>query len=264
MERVTLTIDNHVGIVRFNRPDKLNALDLDQRDAILAVGEKIRDNAAIRAVVLAGEGRAFCAGIDVSSAFSAQGSIDNALEPRTHGMANAWQKIAWQWRELPVPVIAAVHGVAFGGGLQIMMGADIRIIAPDTKLSIMEMKWGIIPDMAGTQLWRHSVRQDVIRMLTYTARIFSGEDALRYGFATELSETPFDDALALAHEIAGKNPEAVVKAKQVLNEAPYLSAENGLIMESVVQDTIIKSKNQLEAVFASMQKREPNFDDYRE
>ena len=264
MERVTLTIDNHVGIVRFNRPDKLNALDTEQRDAILRVGQEIRDNPAIRAVVLTGEGRAFCAGIDVAAAFAAQGTIDDKLETRTHALTNDWQQIAWQWRELPVPVIAAVHGVAFGGGLQIMMGADIRFVAPDTKLSIMEMKWGIIPDMAGTQLFRHTVRDDVIRMLTYTARTFSGEDALRYGFATELSDTPFEAALALAHEIAGKNPSAVVLAKKVLNEAPYLSVEDGLMMESVEQDKIIRSKNQLEAVFASMQKRAANFDDFRE
>ena len=264
-ERVTLTIDNHVGIVKFNRPEKLNALDTTQRDAILAIAEKIEQNPDIRVVVLSGEGRAFCAGIDVTAAFATADADATAnLAQRTHGIANQWQQIAWQWRALSVPVIAAVHGVAFGGGLQIMMGADIRIVAPDTKLSIMEMKWGIIPDMAGTQLFRHSVRDDIIRLLTYTNRTFSGQEALGYGFATQLSDTPFEEALALAHEIAGKNPAAIVLAKKVLNTAPYQDPEEGLLSESIEQDKLIKTPNQLEAIFASMQKRDAKFDNYRE
>jgi len=252
-ERVTLTVDNHVGIIKFNRPDKMNALDQTQVDAILNVAEVVQNDANIRAVVLAGEGRAFCAGIDVTTLGSQVGTDDFAkMEPRTHGthgIANRWQQIVWQWREMQVPVIAAVQGVAFGGGLQIMMGADIRIVAPDTKLSIMEVKWGLVPDMAGTQLFRHVVRDDVLRMLTYTHRIFSGEEALGYGFATELSQTPFEDALALAQEIASKSPSAVVLSKKLLNAAPY-SDEVG-------------SKNQLESIFAGMQKRPADFENYR-
>jgi len=217
-ERVTLTVDNHVGIIKFNRADKMNALDPAQVDAILNVAEAVQNDANIRAVVLAGEGRAFCAGIDVTT---------------LGGIANRWQQIVWQWREMQVPVIAAVHGVAFGGGLQIMMGADIRIVAPDTKLSIMEMKWGLVPDMAGTQLFRHTVRDDVLRMLTYTHRVFSGEEALGYGFATELSETPFDDALALAQEIASKSPSAVVLSKKLLNAALYANEAEGLMTEII-------------------------------
>ncbi len=144
-----------------------------------------------------------------------------------------------------------------------MLGADIKYITADTKLSVMETKWGIIPDMAGTQLMRHSVRDDIIRELTYTHRIFSGEQAVEYGFATHLSENPLADALTLAKEIASKSPSAIVTAKKVLNQAPYLNVEEGLMLESVEQDKIIMKKNQMEAVFASMQKREGNFEDHR-
>ena len=263
MNRVTIEIKDHVAVVTLNRPNKMNALDIPMFDAIIAAGEALTENASVRSVVLRGAGRAFCAGIDLGNFSAPDGVTSQVLAERTHGITNKWQKAAWIWRELPVPVIAAVHGVAFGGGLQIMLGADIKYITADTKVSILEMKWGIIPDMAGTQLMRHSVRDDIIRELTYTNRIFSGEDAVRYGFATHVSAQPYEDALKLATEIAGKSPSAIVKAKKLLNEAPYLSQAEGLLLESVEQDAIIKQKNQLEAVFSSMQKRPGNFDDYR-
>ena len=153
--------------------------------------------------------------------------------------------------------------MALGGGLQIMMGADIRFIEPNTRLSITEMKWGIIPDMGGMVLFRHNIRDDIIRELTYTHREFNGEQAQQYGFATHVSATPYDDALQLANEIALKNPSAVVKAKKVMNEIAYLNDVDGLMLESVEQEEIIGKENQLEAVYAGMQKRSPNFHDYR-
>ncbi len=264
MSRVNIEIQNHVAVVTFNRPDKMNALDPAQFDAIISAGDQLAKDASVRVVILKGEGKAFCAGLDIMS-FQADAELTNqSLIPRTFGMANMFQQVVWVWRTLPVPVIAAVHGVAFGGGLQIMLGADIKYITADTRLSIMEMKWGIIPDMAGTQLMRHSVRDDIIRELTYTNREFSGKEAVEYGFATHISDKPFEDALTLAKEIARKSPSAIVKAKKVLNAAPYLSQEEGLMMESVEQAAIIKKKNQMEAVFANMQKREGEFEDYRE
>lgn len=264
MERVKIDINNHVAVVTFNRPEKRNALDDAQFKAIIEAGKAIEENAAVRAVVLTGAGAVFCAGLDLSN-FKGGGLPDDGqpITARTHGIANKWQQVVWAWRSLPVPVIAAVHGVAFGGGLQIMLGADIKYIKPDTKLSIMEMKWGLIPDMAGTQLMRHSVRDDIIRELTYTNRVFSGKEAVQYGFATHLSEEPLQDAIKLANEIASKSPTAIVKAKQLLNAAPYLSVAEGLMMESVEQIAIMQDKNQLEAVMSSMQKRSGNFEDYR-
>ncbi len=264
MDRVKVEIDNHIATVTFNRPDKMNALDLTQFLAIIEAGERVGKDPSVRVVVLKGEGRAFCAGLDLNAMASDNEMLETPLVPRTYGIANMWQQVVWVWRDMPVPVIAAVHGFAFGGGLQIMLGADIKYIKADTQLSIMEMKWGIIPDMAGTQLMRHSVRDDIIRELTYTNRIFSGEQAVQYGFATHISDNPVEDAMTLAKEIASKSPSAIVKAKKVLNAAPYLSREEGLMMESVEQEAIIRKKNQMEAVFASMQKREGNFDDYRE
>jgi enoyl-CoA hydratase/carnithine racemase len=156
-----------------------------------------------------------------------------------------------------MPVIAAVHGVAFGGGFQLMLGADMRYIAPDTKLSIMEIKWGLVPDMAGTQLMRHIVREDIVRELSYTGRIFSGEEAGKFGFATRVISDPRAQALTVAREIAGKNP----AAKRIYNDAVYQDAEAGLTAESVEQIRLIGSANQVEAVMANLQKRDPVFND---
>ena len=135
----------------------------------------------LRCVVLSGEGKAFCAGLDMGSfaAMKAEGDAVPGvrdLTKRTHGIANRPQQCAWLWRELPVPVIAAVHGVAFGGGFQIMLGADIRYATADARFSVMEIKWGLVPDLAGTQLMRHLAREDVVRELTYTGRIFNGTE----------------------------------------------------------------------------------------
>lgn len=263
MNRVSVEINNHIAIVKLNRPDKMNALDIPMFEGIIAAGEEVAADPSVRVVVLAGEGRSFCAGIDLGNFSNSNGS-SKPLAERTHGIANMWQQAAWIWRALPVPVIAAVHGVAYGGGLQIMLGADIKYVTADTRLSVMEMKWGLIPDMAGTQLMYHSVRDDIIRELTYTNRVFSGEQAVAYGFCTHVSENPMEDALKLATEIASKSPTAIVKAKKLLNAAPYLSVEDGFMMESVEQDGVIMKKNQLEAVYSSMQKRAGNFEDYRE
>ena len=261
--RVNILVQDHVAIVKFNRPDKMNALDIPQFEAIIEAGQSLAENPSVRSVVLTGEGKAFCAGLDVSNFKMGNNQVSGNLKKRTYGIANMWQQAAWVWRELPVPVVAAAHGVVFGGGLQIMLGADIKYIAPDTKLSIMEVKWGLIPDMAGTQLMRHSVRDDIIRELTYTHRVFTGIEAVEYGFATHVSENPFEDALKLAQEIASKSPSAIVKAKKVLNAAPYLNQEDGLMMESIEQEEIMMKKNQIEAVMAGMQKRPGNFEDYR-
>lgn len=264
--RVTIQIENHIAHVKLNRPDKMNALDDKMFEEIIAAAKSVSENPEVRCVILSGEGKAFCAGLDLSNfKMPGDGGInENPLATRTHGIANKFQKVAWAWRECPVPVIAATHGVVYGGGLQIMLGADIKYVHPDTKLSVMEMKWGIIPDMAGTQLMRHNIREDIIKELTYTHRIFSGTEAVEYGFATHTSLTPLDDALNLATEIASKNPTAIVKAKKILNNAPYLSAADGLMEESVEQDQVLAKPNQLEAVFSSMQKRPGKYTDYRE
>lgn len=264
-DRITMEIEGGVADVRLNRPDKMNALDPAMFEGIEAAIARLGDTRGLRAVVLSGEGRAFCAGLDVSSfAKSAQAggsSSGTDLEERTHGDANLFQHVAWGWRTLPVPVIAAVHGVAFGGGFQIACGADIRITHPETRHAVMEMKWGLVPDMAGIAIMRGLARDDVIRELTYGHREFSGAEAQRLGFATRLADDPHVEAMAMAREIAAKNPDAVRAAKRLLNLSQDGDAPEVLLAESKEQKAIIGKPNQVEAVMAGMAKRDPRFED---
>jgi enoyl-CoA hydratase/carnithine racemase len=253
------------------RSDKMNALDAAMFDALIEAGEKLRGEPGVRAVVIAGRGKAFCAGLDMQS-FQRMQKADGAevlgegaagadLVVRTHGIANAAQQVAWVWRQVPVPVIAAVHGVAFGGGLQVALGADVRIVAPDTKMSVMEIKWGLVPDMAGLVLMRGLVRDDVARELTYSGRIFNGEEALAMGFATRVCADPLAEALAFAAEIAGKNPHAIRGAKRLLNMVEDSAQAEILLAESVEQAALIGKPNQVEAVMSNMQKRAAVYQD---
>jgi enoyl-CoA hydratase/carnithine racemase len=265
-----------VADVRLNRPDKLNAIDAAMFAGLVEAGEQLAADPSLRTVVLSGEGRAFCAGLDMASFQAMAGDAprrDAAASPRegaeTGGafvpgggpVGNRGQRAAWIWQELPVPVIAAVHGVAFGGGLQIALGADIRIVAPDARLSVMEIKWGLVPDMAGTQTLRHLLPLDVAKELAFTGREVSGEEAVALGLATHVSDTPLEAALELAREIAGKSPDAVRASKRLFNETRYTSVAEGLSLEEALQKGLIGSGNQIEAVKANMQKRPPEFSD---
>tara|TARA_R110002033_G_scaffold34284_18_gene71932 strand:- start:2960 stop:3784 length:825 start_codon:yes stop_codon:yes gene_type:complete len=272
-ERVTIAVKDHIADVRFNRPDKMNALDAEQIDAIVEAGEKLAAMEGIRAIVLSGEGKAFCAGLDMGSfaASAAAASEDNKdgeksplsskLAERTFGNANKYQHIVLLWRKLKAPVIAAVHGPCIGGGLQFASAADIRVVAPDAKLSIMEMRWGLIPDMGSFTTWRSFVRDDILRELTYTNRIFTGEEAKDLGFATHVSESPHAKAMEIAREIARKHPQAVQVAKALINKLPDMNEDEILMMESVGQDQVSRTPNQVEAVMAFMQKRDAVFTD---
>lgn len=263
-ERVTVSIEDHVAHVLLDRADKMNALDDMMFDAIIAAGHHLHNARGVRCVVLSGAGRSFCAGLDLSSLGKADrwgGDDGGGLTERTHGNANLPQQAAMVWRKLPMPVIAAVHGVCFGGGLQVASGADIRLIAPDARLAVMEVKWGLVPDMAGYALWRGNVRGDVLRELIYTHREFSGAEAVAMGFATRLSEDPLADALVLAREIAGKSPTAVRGAKSLANRTPDMDVDGVLMAESKAQHELMYSKNQMEAVRAGMERRAPEFVD---
>jgi phage tail sheath protein FI/enoyl-CoA hydratase/carnithine racemase len=262
-DRVIIHLDNEgVADVRLNRADKMNALDSAMIEGILAAQDQLRAEPRLRAVVLHGEGRAFCAGLDISR-FRSMGTEENGhaytLADRTHGIANAPQQTAWGWRDLPVPVIAAVHGVAFGGGLQIALGADIRYVTSDVKLSVMEIKWGLVPDMAGIALLRKLVRGDVARELTYSGRIINGDEAVRLGLATWAGSDPLAHAREMARSIARSNPDAIRAAKRLLNRSADADAAALLVSESREQDRLIGSPNQLEAVRAGMEQRPPEF-----
>jgi enoyl-CoA hydratase/carnithine racemase len=266
-DRIRLSIDQGVADLRLNRPDKMNALDQAMFDALVDAGLSLIAQPGLRAVVLSGEGRAFCAGLDMGrfEKIAAPGTDSSAhemrLKPRKYGKANGAQYAALVWQDIPVPVIAAVHGAALGGGFQIMLGADMRFVAPDTKMAVMEMKWGLVPDMGGLALMRHLARDDVVRELTYSARVFTGAEALALGFATRVCAEPYAEAMAFAREIASKSPDAIRAAKRLFNLAQHADPATMLQAESDEQVGVMGKLNQVEAVTANLQKRAPRFID---
>jgi enoyl-CoA hydratase/carnithine racemase len=222
-DRVKVTMSEGVADVRLVRADKMNALDAAMFDALVATCDRLSREKGLRAVVLSGEGRAFCAGLDMGR-------------------------------------FAAIQGVAFGGGFQLALGADMRFLSPDARMSIMEIKWGLVPDMAGTPILASLVRDDILRELTYTGRIFSAQEAMAYGLATRICDDPRAAAFEVAREIAGRSPDAIRAAKRLLNN---LSVDPGpaLLAESVEQQKLLGSANQTEAVRANIDKRAPRFAD---
>lgn len=264
-DRIRLVVDDGVADIRLARPEKLNALDPRMFEALAQVGTQLNALRGIRAVVISGEGRGFCAGLDVERIAAASGGqrlLPFAdLTKRTHGSANFVQHVVWQWRELAVPVIAAVHGLAFGGGLQLALAADLRFAAPGTQFSVLETKWGIVPDMTGVHFMRHLAREDIVRELTYTARVFTAEEALEYGFVSRLVDDPHSEAKAIAREIACRSPDAIRAAKRLLNLATARDADTILLQETAEQKHLLGSANQVEAVKANRERRKPNFAD---
>ena len=261
-DRVSITMDDHgVAQVRLVRGDKMNALDPEMFERIIEAGHALQKARGLRAVVLSGEGKSFCAGLDTASFGQEPAPDQPGLTERTYGNSNKFQQVATQWRKLPVPVIAAIHGVCFGGGMQIASGADIRIAAPDARMAIMELKWGLVPDMGGYALWRGLVRDDVLRELVYTNRQFSGEEAAAMGLATFVDADPLGRATALAQEIASRNPHAIRAAKRLSNSMHDRSTDELLMEESIEQHAIMRTPNQIEAVMAGMAQRPARFTD---
>ncbi|APE44138.1 enoyl-CoA hydratase [Sulfitobacter alexandrii] len=262
MSRVSVTYENHIAFVRLTRADKMNAVDQEMIDAIIAAGTEVAASDA-RCVVLSGEGKAFCAGIDISGLSGMIGKDPvELLTPRTHGegTTNQWQEVAMVWSRMDIPVIAAIDGVCFGAGLQLALGADIRIAAPDSRLAVMEMKWGIVPDMGGMVLLPKLVRGDVLRRLTYTAAPVNAAQAERWGLVTELADDPLAAATELATLIAGKSPSAIRAAKRLIALAEDSDAATVLEAESRVQADLMGKPHQMEVVAAEMGKRPAVFD----
>jgi enoyl-CoA hydratase/carnithine racemase len=256
-ERVRYTIEDGVADVRLCRPEKRNAMDLAMFDALIAAGEALRGAASVRAVVLSGEGPSFCAGLDVAALAGGESFVAAALDHRDGELASVVQHAVTIWGRLEVPVIAAVHGHALGGGLQLALAADIRLVAPDAKLSVLEIRWGLIPDMTGSQVLPALVGLDVAKELTFTGRTVTGEEARRLGLATRVSDHPYEDAHALAREIVGRSPGAIRSAKALLNLAGRVSFEEGLLAEQRAQRALIGTPDQLESVLASLEQRAP-------
>ena len=257
-DRVTTTITNQIADVRLNRADKMNAIDPAMFTEIGAAIDALADRKDVRCVVLSGEGKAFCAGLDMAS--MAAGGSGTSAERNDQGSILP-QHVTWGWRNLPMPVIAAVHGVAFGGGFQIMSGADIRIAAPGTRFAIRETYWGLVPDMAGFAIWRGLVRDDVLRELVYTAREFDADEALHHGFITRIADDPHAAAMEMAHDIAAKSPHAIRGAKRLCNMAHDTDPRAMLEAETREQMNVIGKPNMMEAVAANMGKRAAVFAD---
>jgi enoyl-CoA hydratase/carnithine racemase len=260
-ERVRIEIDDHVALVTLARPEKHNALDLAMFEAIIAAAAQLAGEPGVRAAVLQGDGPSFCSGIDLMSLAGTEAGLGGLTAPLRESPPNWFQRAAYDWISLPVPVIAALHGNCFGGGLQIALGADIRIATPDARLSVMEVKWGLVPDMSITRTLPRLVSIDVAKELTYTGRVFSGTEALELGIVTHVSEDPPALARRLAAEIASKSPDAIRGAKRLFDQAWTGPPEQTLALEAEIQLGLIGSPNQLAAVTAGMTKQPSEFID---
>ncbi|MEL7126370.1 MAG: crotonase/enoyl-CoA hydratase family protein [Pseudomonadota bacterium] len=259
--RVSVTYENHIAHVQLTRPDKMNAVDQAMIDAVIAAGQEVAASDA-RVCVVSGQGKGFCAGIDIGGlgAMIGKDPVD-LLMPRTHGdgTTNQWQEVAMIWARVPQPVIAAIHGVCFGAGMQLALGADIRIASPDARLAVMEMKWGIVPDMGGMVLLPRLVRSDVLRRLTYTAEPVPAAQAEAWGLVTELADDPLEAAMDMARTLTLKSPAALRAAKALIGYAETHGMDDVLIEESRVQAGLMGTPEQMEVVAAAFAKRAPVF-----
>jgi enoyl-CoA hydratase/carnithine racemase len=261
-ERLDIAIDGHVAVVTLNRPEKHNAVDLETFAALACAGEKLAADSSVRAIVLQGAGPSFCAGIDISIFQGGENAIGAAkMAPGDTSPANFFQRAAYIWREVPVPVISALHGTVFGAGLQIALGTDLRFATPECRLSIMEIKWGIIPDMAISATLPGIVAVDKIKELAWTGRIFSGQEAFELGMVTSLHADPSTAAIETAQLIAGRSPAAIRAIKRLLNESAGMPVASALQLEAQLQMSLLGSADQTEAVMANIEKREPDFKD---
>ena len=269
-DRVSITITDGIADVRMTRADKRNALDNAMFAALAAAGERLKTEPGVRVVVLSGEGSSFCAGLDFATMSALAGGGERAADRPAEGnpgemkdgrITHLGQQVCWVWQEVPVPVIAAVHGHALGGGIQIALGADNRIVHPDAQMSVREIHWGLVPDMTGTMMLSQLVRADVAKELVLTARVFDGREAHQLGLVTKLSDNPYDDAMAMAREIAGRSPDAVRAGKALLNGLLNQGAAEQFAAERQHIGSLIGRPNQIEAVMSNFEKRPAKFID---
>ena len=260
-DRVRVEVADHVAVVTLTRADKHNALDQAMFEGILAAVDSVRETPGVRTVVLCGDGPSFCSGIDLMSLASSGDGLEGMTALLEGPVPNLFQRVAYEWVRLPVPVIAALHGNCLGGGLQIALGADIRICHPDAKLSVMEIKWGLVPDMSLTRTLPRLVGIDVAKELTFTGRVFSGTEADALGVVTRLADDPLAAARELAAEIASRSPDAVRAGKRLFDESWTAPPEETLRLEATLQRGLIGSPNQMAAVQAGFTKQPGEFVD---
>ncbi|MCH9696106.1 MAG: crotonase/enoyl-CoA hydratase family protein [Gammaproteobacteria bacterium] len=261
-DRIDVTVKSHVAEVKLDRADKYNAIDVRMFEALGEAADFVAADASIRAVVLYGAGGNFCAGIDLDVMTTSDLDFAKALVTPVHpSPANVFQRAAYAWRELRMPVVAALDGVVFGGGLQIAMGADLRYSSSDARYSIMESKWGLIPDMAISTTLRHIIPPDRIKELAWSARVLAAQEALDYGLVTTVVDDPLAAAREMAAECAARSPDAIRGIKSLVNSAWQMSEADALRMEAKLQGAVMGRENQVEAVRANLEKRPPEFQD---
>jgi enoyl-CoA hydratase/carnithine racemase len=266
-DRVVVEIEDGVADVRLHRPDKMNALDPAMFEALIETAHRLRDDPTVRVVVLSGEGRAFCAGLDFDSfkgmadGGGSGGGAGRAIEIPEGRITSNGQEAVYGWTALEVPVIAAVHGVALGGGLQLALGADLRFVTPDVKMSVLEIRWGLVPDMTGTEILPRLVGIDVAKELAFTGRMVDGVEAAAIGLATRCCDDPRAEALELARDLAGRSPDALRGTKRLLDLAGRVSVAESFAEEARIQSELIGSPNQVEAVMAYFEQRPAVFSD---
>jgi enoyl-CoA hydratase/carnithine racemase len=257
-DRVLLEVRDSVAYVTLNRADKYNGLDLPMLRALVAVAARVEADRDVRAVILAGDGPAFCAGLDFASVGKdPRGFALAAL--KLPGRLNLFQRACWAWRELPVPVIAVLHGHCFGGGMQLALAADFRFATPDCELSVMEGKWGLIPDMTGSVTLRELVPMDVAKRLTMTAEVFDGRQALAYGLVTGVAEDPAKEAEALAGQLLTRSPDAVALTKKLFHRTWGQRPARAFWTETVLQVRLLRGANHRIARTANLAKEAPAF-----
>ncbi len=256
--KVLLEITDSVAYVTLNRPDALNGIDLDLVDELIAIGESLRTDTDVRAVVLRGAGRSFCAGLDFAAAFKDRKRVARFFlaGPRK---ANRFQRFSTVWRDVPVPVVAVIHGHCFGGGLQLAAGADFRFTTPDAQWSILEAKWGLVPDMGGTVPFLDVMPLDVLQRLAITGEVVSGEQAVELGLATTVSDDPLAEALALVEQVKQRSPDSVAATKQLLYRNARGTERRALRRERKLQSVMFTSPNTKIAREAGMKKESPVF-----
>ncbi len=242
--RIRLERDGSTVRVILSRPEKHNGMDFAMLDAVRSAARSLRDDRTLRAVILAGDGPSFCAGLDVKSVFGARSALVTAAAALSSPIRNRFQDWSMAWRELSVPVIAAIHGNCFGAGLQLALGADVRLARPDAQLSVMEAKWGLVPDMGGPTLLRELLRIDVAKELAMTGRILSGTEAQALGLVTRLAEDPLAAAVSLAAEFAARSPDAVGGAKRLMQESWHGTEGSALAAERRWQRRCLLGENQ--------------------
>ena len=247
-ECVTLTIENDIAFVTLNRPEKRNALDMVMFKTIDKISRELKHNRKIRVVIVQGNGEDFCSGLDIKSVLSQKSSVMTLLAKWLPGNANLAQRVSYNWRKIPVPVIMVIQGRCWGGGLQIALGADFRFATPTASFSIMEGKWGLIPDMGGNLVLRELVTKDVGLRLAMSAEVIPAKTAFEYGLISRVCDEPLQHAIQLAEQIRERSPDAVAAVKKLYQQNWFKAEWKILAKESYYQIKILLGKNQNRAV----------------